>query len=186
MTVALQPQRILVFQNNPALQGSFDTTTVFHTPSRLNSSKTFCVTFAYFIYANHQPEKLFWPSISKDFELENGVKMTANRRSFLPELFFTCFCKHQADIAKKNRNRGQGITRHIVSTMCLRHGRVPQTSWFTPLSEKSRGRRPQCCGQPLRVVGLGRDGTSYGTYESRSCPFPLGRPVSRKAGKKIN
>ena len=32
-------------------------------------------------------------------------------------------------------------------------------------------------------MGLGRDGTLHGTYESRSCPFPLGRPVSRKAGK---
>ena len=28
--------------------------------------------------------------------------------------------------------------------------------------------------------------TSHGTYESRSCPFPLGRPVSRKAGKTKN
>ena len=34
-----------------------------------------------------------------------------------------------------------------------------------------------------RVVGLGRDSTLHGTYEFRSCPFPLGRPVSRKAGK---
>ena len=32
-------------------------------------------------------------------------------------------------------------------------------------------------------MGLGRDGTSHGTYESRSCPFPLDRAVSRKAGK---
>ena len=54
----------------------------------------------------------------------------------------------------------------------------------TPLFEKSRGRRPWWCGQPLRVVGLGRDGTLHGTYESRSCLFSLGRPLSRKAGKK--
>ena len=53
----------------------------------------------------------------------------------------------------------------------------------TPLFEKSRGRRPQWCVQPLWVVGLGRDGTLHGTYESRSCPVPLGGPVSRKAGK---
>ena len=33
----------------------------------------------------------------------------------------------------------------------------------TPLFEKSRGRRRRWCGQPLRVVGLGRDGTSHGT-----------------------
>ena len=49
--------------------------------------------------------------------------------------------------------------------------------------EKSRGRR-RWCGQPLRVVGLGRDGTLHGTYESRSCLFLVGRPVSRKAGRK--
>ena len=35
------------------------------------------------------------------------------------------------------------------------------------------------------VVGLGRDGTLHGTNESPSCTFPLGRPVSRKAGKLI-
>ena len=53
----------------------------------------------------------------------------------------------------------------------------------TQLFEKSRGRRPPWCGQRLRVVGLGRDGTLHGTYEFRSCLFPLGRPVSKKAGK---
>ena len=53
----------------------------------------------------------------------------------------------------------------------------------TQLFEKSRGRRPRWCGQSLRVVGLSRDGTLHGSYESRSCLFPLGRPVSRKAGK---
>ena len=35
-------------------------------------------------------------------------------------------------------------------------------------------------------MGLGRDGTSHGTYESRSYLFPLGRPVSRKACKNKN
>ena len=40
------------------------------------------------------------------------------------------------------------------------------------------------CGQPLRVMGLGKDGTLHGTYESRLCLLPLGRPVSRKACKK--
>ena len=54
----------------------------------------------------------------------------------------------------------------------------------TLLFEKSTGHRPGWCGQPLRVVGLGRDGTLHGTYEFRSCLFPLGRPVSRKACKK--
>ena len=54
----------------------------------------------------------------------------------------------------------------------------------TSLSEKSRARRPWLCGQPLRIVGLGRAGTLHGTYESRLCIFPLGRPVSRKAGKR--
>ena len=32
-------------------------------------------------------------------------------------------------------------------------------------------------------MGLGRDGTLHGTYESRLCLFPLSRPVSRKACK---
>ena len=32
-------------------------------------------------------------------------------------------------------------------------------------------------------MGLGRDGTLHGTYESRSCPLTLGLSVSRKAGK---
>ena len=35
-------------------------------------------------------------------------------------------------------------------------------------------------------MGLSRDGTSHGTYESRSCLFSLGRPVCRKAGKNKN
>ena len=42
-----------------------------------------------------------------------------------------------------------------------------------PLFGKSTGRRPRWCGQPLPVVRLGRDGTSHGTYESRSCPLLL-------------
>ena len=33
-------------------------------------------------------------------------------------------------------------------------------------------------------MGLGRHGTLHGIFVSRSCPFPLGRSVSRKAGKK--
>ena len=33
---------------------------------------------------------------------------------------------------------------------------------------------------------LGRDGTLYGTFESRLCLFPLGRPVTRKACKTKN
>ena len=32
-------------------------------------------------------------------------------------------------------------------------------------------------------VGLGMDATLHGTCESRSCLFPLGRPVYRKACK---
>ena len=32
-------------------------------------------------------------------------------------------------------------------------------------------------------MGLGKDGTLHGTYESRSCAFSLDRPVSRKTGK---
>ena len=36
----------------------------------------------------------------------------------------------------------------------------------TSLFEKSRGRRPQWSGQPLRDVGLGRDGTLHGTWVS--------------------
>ena len=57
----------------------------------------------------------------------------------------------------------------------------------TPLFEESKGHRPWWChGQPLWVEGLGRDGTSHGTYESYLCPFPLGRPVSRKTGKEKN
>ena len=53
----------------------------------------------------------------------------------------------------------------------------------TLLFEKSKGQRPRWCGQPLWVVGLGRDGTLHGTYESCSCLFRLDRPVSRKACK---
>ena len=34
----------------------------------------------------------------------------------------------------------------------------------TPLFEKSSGRRPRWCVQPLWVVGLARDGTLHGTY----------------------
>ena len=37
-----------------------------------------------------------------------------------------------------------------------------------------------------KTSGLGRDGTLHGTYESHSCLFPLGRPVSRKACKTRN
>ena len=52
----------------------------------------------------------------------------------------------------------------------------------TLLFEKSRGRRPRWCGQPYALwdwVGMApRMGP-----KSRSCTFPLGRPVSRKAGK---
>ena len=33
----------------------------------------------------------------------------------------------------------------------------------TSLFKKSRGRKPQWCGKPLWVVGLGRDGTLHGT-----------------------
>ena len=33
----------------------------------------------------------------------------------------------------------------------------------TSLFEKSRGRRPWWCGQPLRGEGLGRDGILHGT-----------------------
>ena len=69
-------------------------------PVGLNLSKTFCVTFAYFINANHQPEKLFRQFTSKHFELEKGVKMTPKRRFFLPVLFFTCFCITKPSLTK--------------------------------------------------------------------------------------
>ena len=36
----------------------------------------------------------------------------------------------------------------------------------------------------VRVLGLGRDGTSHGTYGFRSCLFPLGMPVSGKLVKR--
>ena len=36
-------------------------------------------------------DKLFSRFISEHFHLENGVKMTPKRRSFLQELFFTRF-----------------------------------------------------------------------------------------------
>ena len=36
-------------------------------------------------------DKLSSRFISKHFHLENGVKMSPKRRSFLQELFFTCF-----------------------------------------------------------------------------------------------
>ena len=37
-------------------------------------------------------QTFFFQFISNHFELENVVKMTPRRRSFLPVLFFTCFC----------------------------------------------------------------------------------------------
>ena len=46
------------------------------------------------------------------------------------------------------------------------------------------GHTPRWCGQPLWVVGLGRDGTSHGTHEFPLSLFPPGSPVCRKAGKK--
>ena len=36
----------------------------------------------------------------------------------------------------------------------------------TPMFEKSRGRRPRWCSQPLRVVGLGRDAPCMGPMSS--------------------
>ena len=39
-----------------------------------------------------QSDSFFFQIISNHFELENVVKMTPKRRSFLPALFFTCFC----------------------------------------------------------------------------------------------
>ena len=52
---------------------------------------------------------------------------------------------------------------------------------LTPLFEKSRGRSPRWSGQPaLRFVGLGRDGTSHGTYESRFVPIPSGQACVQK------
>lgn len=62
--------------------------------------QNFLRNFAYFIYANYQPEKLFWQFI-KHFELENDIKMTPKRHSFLPALFFTCFCINQYYIFKQ-------------------------------------------------------------------------------------
>ena len=35
-------------------------------------------------------------------------------------------------------------------------------------------------------MGLGRDGTWHGTHDFPSSLFPLGSPVSRKAGKKTS
>ena len=67
----------------------------------LNLSKTFCITFAYFTYTNHQLQKLFGQFISKHFDLENDIKMTPKRHSFLPALFFTCFCINQYYIFKQ-------------------------------------------------------------------------------------
>ena len=47
----------------------------------------------------------------------------------------------------------------------------------TSLFEKSTGRRPRWCGQPLRVVWLGGDGTSHGTrlspVQAHSLPIGL-------------
>ena len=47
--------------------------------------------FAYFIYANDHSKIFFCEFISNHFELENGVKMTPKRRSFLSALYFICF-----------------------------------------------------------------------------------------------
>ena len=41
----------------------------------------------------------------------------------------------------------------------------------TPMFEKSRGRRPRWCGQPLRVVGLGRDAPCMGPMSSVRAHF---------------
>ena len=56
---------------------------------------------------------------------------------------------------------------------------VPQLHVNRPLKIRRRNDNENVKKQ----LGLGRDGTLYGTYESRSCTFPLGRTVSRKAGK---
>ena len=50
---------------------------------------------------------------------------------FLPRVVFLLVFVNIKQTLQTNRNRGQGITRHIVLTMCLRQGRVPRTSWFT-------------------------------------------------------
>ena len=49
---------------------------------------------------------------------------------YCPRCFLLVFVNIKQTL-QTNRNWGQGITRHIVLTMCLRHGRVPRTSWFT-------------------------------------------------------
>jgi len=50
----------------------------------------------------------------------------------------------------------------------------------TSLFEKSRGRRPHWSGQPLRDVGLGRDGTLHGTWVSLM-HIPTGQACVQKS-----
>ena len=50
----------------------------------------------------------------------------------------------------------------------------------TSLFEKSRGRIPRWCGQPLRVMGLGRDGTLHGTWVS-FVHIPSGKACVQKS-----
>ena len=57
---------------------------------RTQSEQNFVPDFAYFIYATRHP-KSFCQFISNHFDLENSVKMTPTRRSFLYALFFICF-----------------------------------------------------------------------------------------------
>ena len=51
----------------------------------------------------------------------------------------------------------------------------------TPLFEKSRGRRPRWCGQPPRVVGLGRDGHLAWDLCVPFVPIPSGQACVQKS-----
>ena len=55
------------------------------------SNRTQCATL-HVSYLLIISQTFFFQFISNNFELENVVKMTPKRRSFLPALFFTCFC----------------------------------------------------------------------------------------------
>ena len=61
-------------------------------PIWLKSSKSFQCATLHVSLLLIISQTFFFQIISNHFELENVVKMTPKRRSFLPALFFTCFC----------------------------------------------------------------------------------------------
>ena len=59
--------------------------------------------------------KIFCHFISNHFELENGVKVTPKRRSFLSALFFTSFCITKPLLTKIRRVIKGAMSHYLLS-----------------------------------------------------------------------